>query len=265
MQSSLTDKVLKEYQQVATNLALEAGKIMRQYFSSNITCDWKSDDTPITIADRRINQLVLDAIEKKYPKHSVIAEEGSRIVKRSKIAWVCDPLDGTIPFSKGYPTFVFSLALVKDGEPIIGTFYDPINDRLINAIKGKGAFLNDQKLLVSSEKKISKTSIIDLNTDLKLLRLREFLIKKKGCWVTELYSTCYACLLVATGNFLAELYEYTNPWDAAAAKVIIEEAGGKTSDINGNKQRYDQRINGFIASNGYVHKELLDFISTIKS
>ncbi len=252
-----------KFQELAISLALESGKIMRQNFALGVQKEWKSDDTPITATDRKINQLVLDIIQEKYPEHSIIAEEGNKIIENSEYVWVCDPLDGTVPFSHGYPLFTFSIALLKNGKVILGVIYDPMSDRLARAKIGEGAFLNDKKISVSSEIKISKTSLIELNCDYKLSSLRDILIKKTGCYTLSIYSISYASLLVASGEILADIYEPHNPWDGAATKIIVEEAGGKVTDLFGKEQRYDQKLNGFIASNGIVHEELVSMVTSI--
>lgn len=242
----------------AEHLAREAGKIMRENFSASsvgMKREWKDDNTPLTITDTAINKLVLDAIQEKYPTHSFVGEEGSNI-KESEYTWVCDPVDGTIPFSHGFPTFAFSLALTKNGESIVGVMYDPIMDRLISAEKGKGAHLNGKRVSVSAEKTITKQSFVELNTDDRMTSLRAYLHEKK-CYVPCLYTCVYSAMLVATGEFVAAIYPYNKPWDAAAVKVVIEEAGGKVTDLEGNDQRYDGEVKGFVASNGLVHDELI--------
>lgn len=242
----------------AEGLAREAGKIMRENFSLSSTGmkkEWKSDNTPLTVTDTAINKLVIEAISKAYPSHSVIGEEASNL-KESEYTWVCDPVDGTIPFSHGFPTFAFSLALTKNGESILGVMYDPIMDRMISAEKGKGAHLNGQKISVSSEKEITKQSFVELNTDDRMTSLRAYLHEKE-CYVPTIYSCVYASMLVATGEFVAAIYPYDKPWDAAAVKIVVEEAGGKVTDLKGAEQRYDGKVNGFVASNAHVHDELL--------
>mgnify|MGYP001588140626 CR=1 FL=1 len=242
----------------AENLAREAGKIMRENFSAasvGMKREWKDDNTPLTETDTAINKLVIEAVSAAYPTYSVIGEEASNL-KESEYAWVCDPVDGTIPFSHGFPIFTFSLALTKNGESIVGVMYDPIMDRLVSAEKGKGAYLNGQKISVSSEKTISKQSFVELNTNDRMTSLRAYL-HEKGSYVPTLYSCVYASMLVATGEFAAAIYPHDKPWDAAAVKIVIEEAGGKVTDLDGNEQRYDGKVNGFVASNGYVHNELV--------
>lgn len=241
----------------AVILAREAGEVMRKNFTLGMRKEWKRDDTPITATDKKINRMVLKATAKAYPDYAVLSEEGSRM-KKSAYTWVCDPVDGTVGFSHGYPTFVFSLALVKNGKSILGVVYDPIGDRLVYAQKGKGAFLNGQKISVSRRRIFSKTAFINLDSE-RLPAVRAALLEK-DCYVTTFYAAIYPSLLVAAGIFLAEIYDYTCPWDGAAVKVIVEEAGGKVTDFAGKEQRYDRNINGFIASNGLVHDKLVALV-----
>ncbi len=247
----------------AENLARKAGEIMRTHFLAGVKTNWKEDKTPITITDTTINEMVLKAVDTKYPDHSFIGEEGSNI-KESEYAWVCDPVDGTTPFTHGYPLFTFSLALTKNGESILGVVYDPTNDRLLTATKGGGAFLNGKTISVSKDREFNDTTFVGADCDYKLEPIRKILIEK-GCYVPVLYAGVYAGLLVACGEFAASIYEYQAPWDGAAIKIIVEEAGGKVTDLAGNEQRYDGQINGFIASNGLLHDELVKIISSLIS
>jgi myo-inositol-1(or 4)-monophosphatase len=244
------------YKDFAIDTAREAGEIMKKNFSIGMKKEYKADNTPVTETDIAVNKLVIEKVKTHFPTYSLLAEELSDL-KDSEYVWVCDPLDGTAPFSHGYPTFCFSLALVKDGESILGVIYDPILDRMLFAEKGKGAFLNDQNVQVSKLDSLNQKVYINVETDTDYIRIRETLMKDE-CYITTLYSCLYGSMLVAYGEFVGEIYEYSNPWDAAAAKIIVEEAGGKVTDIEGNEQRYDQKINGFIASNGILHQKLID-------
>jgi myo-inositol-1(or 4)-monophosphatase len=254
---------MDEFLKFAIQLSLKAGDIIKNNFTLGMAKEWKKDDTPVTVTDKFINQLVLDTIQKKYPNHSVLAEEGSRPSPQSEYVWVCDPLDGTIAFSHGLPTFVFSLALTKDGESLLGVIYDPMLNRLVIAEKGKGAFIDDKKIRVSQDANLSNETMVNLDCDYKLFGLRKKLIKEKNCYVSNLYSAVYGGLLVAVGEFVAEVYEYKKPWDGAAVKIIVEEAGGKVTNILGNEQKYNQPINGFVASNGILHEQMVNLIKQV--
>lgn len=243
----------------ASRMAREAGTIMRENFTFGMKKEWKDDNSPLTATDLTVNQLVMDAVGKEFPKHAFIGEEGGR-PKESEYSWVCDPVDGTIPFSHGYPTFMFSLALTKNGESLVGAIYDPILDRLITGTKGGGAFLNGSPIHVSDEKTLSSKSFIECDS-LASPAIAHALNQRK-IYTPTLYTCVYAGMLIAVGEFTAQVYAHDKPWDAAAVKVIVEEAGGKMTDLAGNEQRYDQTINGYVASNGHVHDELIALIQS---
>jgi len=243
-----------EYKSFVIDLAERAGEIMRANFSLGMKKDWKADNTPLTITDTTINKMVIDEVKKNFPDHALLGEEESNM-NTSEYVWVCDPIDGTIPFSHGYPTFMFSLALTHNGESILGVLYDPMLKRMFYAEKGKGAFLNGEPVHVSDVSSF-KNAMVNLDADIRLIDLRNKLIDKDA-YTTTLYSATYGASLVICGEFVAEVYEYDKPWDAAAVKIILEEAGGKVTDMAGNDQRYDKTINGFVATNGFVHDELI--------
>ncbi|MBI2031312.1 MAG: inositol monophosphatase [Candidatus Levybacteria bacterium] len=246
---------INNYKRVALGLAHQAGKIMRKNFSLGSKKTWKKDNTPVTETDITVNKLVIKTLSKNFPEYGIIGEEES-LKKNSQYQWVCDPLDGTVPFSHGYPMFTFVLALVKNGDPILGVIYDPILDRLFYAEKRKGTFLNGKRIRVSDQKTLGKYSVVEVNARNRYKNLQD-IISERAHYTVNFISASYAASLVASGAFVANVYEYENPWDGAAAKIIVEEAGGKVTDITGKEQRYDRDINGFIASNGLVHKELL--------
>lgn len=246
---------IDSYRKISLNLARQAGKIMRKNFSIGVKKTWKKDNTPLTTTDTLINRLVVETLSKNFPDHGIIGEEES-LKKNSEYQWVCDPLDGTVPFSHGYPLFNFVLVLVRDGKPVLGIIYDPILDRLFYAEKGQGAFLNKKRIKVSTQQKLDRYSVVEVNARSKYKNVQK-LVSEKVRYVLNFVSASYASSLVAFGTFTANIYEYENPWDGAAAKIIVEEAGGKVTDISGKEQRYDREINGFIASNGLVHEELV--------
>lgn len=239
-------------------MARFAGGVMTRNFTHGMAKEWKQDETPVTVTDTTINEHVLKSLQKEYPDHSFIGEEGS-FEKESSYVWICDPVDGTIPFSHAVPTFVFSLGLVKDGESILGVIYDPTLDRMIVAEKGQGAYMNGKKIRVSETKQLGTRTYMNYGFD-EYPRGRDQFIGK-GCFVSTLYTAVYASMLVSMGEYVADIYGYTKPWDGAAVKCVVEEAGGKVTDIQGNAQRWDKPLNGYIASNGYVHEEIVQMLN----
>lgn len=258
------DQSLETYLTFAQHVADQAGAIMLGAFDSALTVRAKADESIVTQADEAVNAMVIREVERAYPAHSVFGEEASRH-RDSAYAWVCDPIDGTIMFAKGVPVSVFSLALVKNGEPLVGVVYDPYMKRLYQAIKGQPAHRNNQVIKVS-EKPLGYRAIIDsewwpganLDTD---TATRELGIAT-GADVLHLGSVAHASCLVAAGKYEVVVFPGTvgKNVDIAAAKVIVEAAGGRVTDLSGNEQRYDRDLNGAIISNGVVHEQTVEAV-----
>ena len=248
------------YKDFAISLAKQAGQIIKENFTLGMAKDWKSDNSPVTETDLRINKLLLDGVKASFPGHRVKAEEESNMEGDSEFVWVCDPVDGTIPFSHGIPICTFSLALTKNGESILGVVYDPFQDRLFTAVKGEGAFLNGKAIHVS---KIDHFKSSAGNFEMyetayfNFSKLANHLIFKEGVKLMKLSSFVYPSALVAAGELAFCLFPGLTSHDGAAIKVIVEEAGGKVTSIFGDEQRYDQDIQGLIVSNGILHDHLV--------
>ena len=251
----------EEYLEFAKQLAYEAGDIMRKYFRT-VDRTWKEDATPLTLADTSINTLVIKRIGERFPNHSVLGEEES-VMNGGKLTWVCDPVDGTMPFSHGLPIATFSLALCDEGSPIVGVVYDPFMDRLFWGSRGGGAFCNEEELSVNKIQ-LSENALIDIEGYEKSIipfkRPLDIMLYERGAKSTHLWSAIISAVLVADGQFSGSIFCLNKPEDGAAISVIVREAGGIVTDIYGNEQRYDQPTNGFIASNGVIHDDLLNLI-----
>lgn len=251
----------------AKDLAREAGKIIRDTFAAGVSNTWKADHTPLTETDEAINALVIQRVTAAFPDHGVIGEEGN-VGEDRKLKWVCDPVDGTMPFSHGVQISTFALALTDDdGQPVVAVIYDPYMDRLFSATKDGGSFLNDQPIHVSEQATLEHALIEAdafpstrpvINADANLFNV----LRSKGAYVTSTWSVILLAGLVAAGHYTAALLNVNNCHDAAAVKLIVEEAGGKVTDLQGNDQRYDQPTRGFIASNGHIHAELVKLLSS---
>jgi myo-inositol-1(or 4)-monophosphatase len=250
--------MMNNFRPFAVSLALKAGDIMRQNFRIGMDKEWKEDNSPLTVTDIAINDLVISKVKKRFPDHGIIAEEGSSFHDEEYV-WVCDPVDGTKPFSHGYPTFTFSLALVQNGRPILGLLHDPILSRLIIAELGKGACLNDKLIRVSGSSSLTRSLVGFEISDPRFDKLRGNLIRA-GCSLITFACISYSSLLVAIGEFKAAMLFAKTPWDGAAVQIIVEEAGGICTDILGNNQRYDREINGLVASNKSIHPRIIEMI-----
>lgn len=252
----------QEWLDFAKSVAREAGDIMQKYFGKKPDAHLKADNTIVTIADEEINQLVIKRVAERYPSHDIDGEEASTR-RGSDYVWVCDPIDGTVPFAMELPVSVFSLALVIDGRPEIGVIYAPFSDHLYWAVRGHGAYLNNQPIHVNQN---SLDDRVEMNVDWwssaqwDVMQAVHDIACEKGVYVMSPCSTTHAAALVARGEFVASVFAGTKGKnvDIAAAKVIVEEAGGKVTDLFGREQRYDQDIRGAVLSNGIVHEEIVE-------
>jgi len=255
---------MDDYLSFAKSLAGKAGGIMLEHFKVGVDIEIKSDRSPVTVADKAISELVINEVKQTYPDHGVLGEEASYNSKNREYLWVCDPIDGTKPYSKGIPTNVFSLALVKSGQPIIAVVNDPYMKRLFTAVKSQGAFCNDQPIHVNSVSKLSDLVIGTSGTGhserMDSYALHEEIVPQLYRHM-ELGSSVYEAMMVALGQFGAAVFPGVLAHDAAAASLIVSESGGKATDLAGKQQRYDRPINGAILSNGIVHEKLVKIIS----
>jgi myo-inositol-1(or 4)-monophosphatase len=260
---------MEEYLKLAKTIADESAVIALKYFGFDTEKTWKGDDTPLTKADTEINDLVIKRINAAYPNHSIFGEEKKDKKENSKYVWVCDPIDGTMPFSNGLPIFTFSIALVdqSNGQPILGLVNDPIMKNMYWSYKGGGAYRNGKKISVAKDTILKNTY---LNTDgsgkdmsfsnIDLLKT----LREKGAKVMKLLSVIYGGIQVANGKFVGTVFYAPYAHDVAALKIITEEAGGKVTDLNGNERRYDEDGLGCVISNGILHEEILECVEKSK-
>lgn len=243
--------------QLAKLLAKEAGVLMHRYFrSEDIGVEIKEDQTPVTIADTKINRLVIERVKEKYPQTGVIGEEDSYNEENDNV-WVVDPIDGTMPFSLGIPVSTFSLAYVEKGKVKVAVIYDPFIDRLYWAVEGEGSYLNNEKIAVS---KITSLDNAYIALGGGLIKKEFKKLSDNNVRTFDMYSYAFSASLVATGDFVVAVMTYGSPWDAAAASLIVQEAGGRATDLLGNDRNYAEWGDGILITNGHVHDELLKLI-----
>ena len=260
---------MDEYLAFAKKLAKEAEKIALNYFGFEVENTWKEDNTPLTRADTEINDLVIKRISETYPEHSVYGEEKSDRKKDSKYIWVCDPIDGTMAFSCGLPTFVFSLALVdqSNGLPILGLVNDPVMKIMYWGIKNGGAYRNGKKISVSDSATFKNTYFNTAASGKTIGFSNLPLIKElseRKCSVMKFPSFIYGGIQVANGKYVGAVFFKEYGHDVAALKIITEEAGGKVTDLNGNERRYDGDGVGCIISNKILHQEIVNIVQAGK-
>ncbi len=250
----------------AIKAAKEAGKIILQYYSKNVNAVCKTNTCDlVTKADIASENKIISIIKNKFPDHSILTEESGEEIHKSDYCWVIDPLDGTNNFYHKFPMFCVSIALYKNGKPLIGVVFDPIKKEFFYAEKHKGAYLNNNKINVSSVNRLSKSLLVlgfyyerGLLMRKSLDQMKKFFyenvhgIRRTGSAALDL---CYT----ACGRFDGYWELKLNPWDYAAGSLILTEAGGRITDVQGKK--YNLNIGNVAASNGKIHKYMMKVLN----
>lgn len=246
-------------------LAIKAGEIITKNFCK-VKSKRKEDGTIVTIADIAINKLVVDFISRDFPDVSIISEEGDCEVNNAEYRVFCDPLDGTIPFCLGLPISTFCISVLKDNTPLIAFIYDPFCKRMWHAVRGEGSFLNGKRVKVSQFDQISGSNICITWWKGSLYNIGQVsaeLTEAGATWIEPKAIALFGGLL-ASGSLEATICPSQRGWETAAMHLIIEEAGGKVTDIFGEKLSYGPKgkIKGHIASNGLIHDKLVEIVAS---
>lgn len=245
----------------AKELALKAGEIItKNFLHSTITT--KSNLTPVTETDLAISKMVINEVKKDFPNHEVFDEEFQHENHNAEYIWVCDPVDGTVPFSHHIPTSMFSIALCHNDEPVVAVIYDPFMKRLLYTITNSPSYMNEKEIRVKSGKFITGEYIFGIpywNRSFDTNKYFDLIFKKK-IGVSYVESIVYQSMLVATGISKALVIIAASPWDRAAAKMIIENAGGICTDENDKRLTVFGNPQYFIATNKEVHGEVIEMV-----
>jgi len=243
--------------------AKEAGSIIMKYYKSKYEIRDKSYHNPVTTADQATDKYLRETLTKAYPEYGWLSEETVDSKERLSHSrtWVVDPLDGTKEFIEGVPHFVVSIALVEEGEPIIGVLYNPASKELFTASKGSGAFLNGEKLSCSREKDFKNMVILNSRSE-----------TRNGLW--EPYSMDFkeqraigsvAYKLGLTSASQADIFASLRPkneWDICAGHCILREAGGEMVNLEGKSITYNNEKTlitpGLIASNTDILRDSIN-------
>lgn len=217
----------------------------------------------VTRADRRAEQVIIETLSKARPEYSCLAEEAGEIKGTDpEHRWIIDPLDGTSNFLHALPHFAISIALEKKGEIISGVVYDPLKDELFYAQKGRGAFVNDRRLRVAGRSDLSDAMIgvafpraYDAGSQDFFPKLQE--INKNVAAVRRSGSAALDLCYVAAGRYDGYVAINLEPWDMAAASLIIIEAGGFITDLHGNQGILS--AHQVCAGNEKIHHSLLQY------
>jgi len=251
---------------VAVEAARCAAEIIRGYYKTDLEIELKGHDDPLTAADRESNACIHEIITRAFPDDGWLSEETAdstaRLAKRR--AWIVDPLDGTKEFTQHIPEFCVCIALVEDTRPIVAVEINPAADRLYVAVRGQGTTLDGAPARVSTQRSVADAEVLASRSE-----------DKRGEW--DAFKS--RCRVVLTGSVAFKLAELSaghgdatftltpkNEWDICAGSLLVEEAGGRVTGLDGKPLAFNQASPlrpGMIASNGVLHDGLLALIAQV--
>ena len=250
-------------------IALEAGEIVREGYHSHKEVSHKGVVDLVTEFDLKTETFIINQLKEAFPGYRLVGEESHRGTYHYEKAIYIDPIDGTTNFVHGIPHLAISLGVWEAGEPVLAVVYNPILEELFWAVKGEGAYCNGERLEVSMQDKLQNALIatgfpyakvnagieyrwvIDSMTNL-LPHIQD--IRRLGAAAVDL---CY----LAQGKVEAFYEIDLKPWDVAAGILIVQEAGGEVSNVDGERYNFDDK--SIVASNGRVHTQLLTKLEKI--
>lgn len=240
-------------------LAEKSGEIITHWYDHpDLVIDEKSDETPVTIADRNAEAVMRDLIRKHYPHHGIIGEEYGRENDNVEYVWVLDPIDGTISFSSGSPLFGTLICLLQNGQPILGAIHQPVLKQLCIG-DGKTTTLNGRAVAMRETAALSQATL--LTTDIANIEqyqdIHRFNQLHRSIKILRTWGDCYGYLLLATGKADIMLDPIMNPWDLLALIPIIRGAGGVITDWQGNDPVTGKST---VAAGKNLHAEVLKIL-----
>lgn len=251
----------------AEELARGGGEILRRSYGGRQTIHFKGEINLVTDVDRESEEHILGRIRERFPDHGLLSEESPERVSPSAYRWIVDPLDGTTNYAHGYPCFCVSVAVEHGGSVVAGAVYDPLLDESFTAAAGQGAFRNGERIAVSETRDLRKSLLAtgfaydvkspsDDNFDFfRAFVLTGQAIRRDGSAALDL---CY----LACGRFDGFWELKLKPWDTAAGLLILHEAGGVSTRLDGGP--YDIYQPDLLASNGRIHEQMVGVLKKAK-
>jgi myo-inositol-1(or 4)-monophosphatase len=250
---------MNQFLEIAVEAAREAAAGLRAEFDRPKQISYKGEVDLVTESDKRSESIIVAKLRNHFPQHGIVAEEGSRAsAANAKYCWHVDPLDGTTNFAHSYPCFAVSIGLVEDGEPVVGVVLNPIANEEFTAVRGEGAYLGYKRIHVSAVEKLA-TSLVSTGfpthqraNSRNIHYYAEFTVRSHG--VRRDGSAALDLCSVACGRFDGFWEFGLNSWDTAAGMLIVKEAGGMVTNLDGRPYRPGDR--SILASNGRIHTEM---------
>ena len=245
-----------------------AAGILKEYFNKPYYVKSKQGiNNLVTEVDHKSDAAIIEIIKEDFPDHQILSEEAGEIIQDSEYKWIIDPIDGTVNYANGIPICCISIGLEVGGRMEMGAVYNPFINEMFFAQRGFGATLNDNLIHVSDKSEVLTSCLVTgfpytyLDMPNGPLNVFERLIRK-GIPVRRLGSAAIDLCWVAAGRFDGFYEHELHAWDSAAGFLIVEEAGGKVTDLEGND--YNPYQPGIVATNGKIHEELIAVIKNEK-
>jgi histidinol-phosphatase len=241
---------------LAVDAARKAGGLALSYYESTFEIEHKADKSPVTIADKQAEELIREMVAKAFPTDGFLGEEFGDQFGSSGFRWVIDPIDGTKSFIRHVPLWATLIGLEYQGEQIGGVAHIPVFGMTYHSLRGAGAYMNERKIRVSSVANLADSLMCysSINWFAKYGREKSFIELASRTQRQRGYGDFYGFVLVAEGAAELMVEHGVNPWDIAATKAIIEEAGGRFTDWDDNPTIHRPDV---VASNAKVHAEAL--------
>jgi histidinol-phosphatase len=247
------------YLPVALDAVKAAQAVILRHYKSDLAVSTKDDNTPVTVADQEAEEIIKQTILAAFPDHTFFGEEGEKVDLSSHkgFTWIIDPIDGTKSYIRGIPLFGTLLALLHDGELVVGVSNAPVWGELLYAAKGEGAYHNGTPIHVSQTDDIRESFIS--NGRLKYFEDIEKIpqvlaVGREAKWARGM-GDFWVYHLVSEGKVDVMMEGSVKFWDIAAAKVIVEEAGGRMTQLDGQPITYQSTT--ALATNGLLHERIV--------
>lgn len=251
----------------AEEIARGAGGILKKYYGRRHEIRFKGEINLVTDVDRRSEAYLMERIRRAFPDHGILSEESREIPSSSSCRWIVDPLDGTTNYAHDYPCFCVSVALERDGELLAGAVFDPMLEESYTAGAGSGAFRNGKRISVSETRDLRRSLLatgfaydVRSSADNNFDFFRQFVlsgqaIRRDGSAALDL---CY----LACGRFDGFWELQLKPWDTAAGLLLLREAGGTATLLDGSP--YDIHQPEILASNGKIHGQMREVVEKVR-
>jgi len=261
---SLSPRQTRDLLSFAETLARRAGEILKKNFANAHRVRYKGRIDPVTEADLRSEKFITTQITKKFPDHTILAEEGTGSGEAAEFRWVIDPLDGTVNYAHGFPIYCVSIGLEHDGRMVVGAVYDPERDEMFRGGRGIGSFVNRKRLHVSTETSVERALLATgFGYNIATARRNNLglfaRMAKKVQGLRRPGSAAMDLCWTAAGRVDGFWELYLRPWDTGAALVIVEEAGGRVTQVDGSP--YSIFNDSLLTANPRLHPKLQRLLS----